>query len=519
MDTSLDVTGDAETPSVSAPDAPATCEANPTVVRARQMDALLAAPGLAVGTGTGAAVTEANAELLRILGRDAADLAAGVAWADLVVAAPDRDAAAVDSLRRDGATVMARELLRPDGTRVPALIAISAWDWEPMRWVAVVVDLSTDERLRHMAGEEAAIVSSLLENAPVGFAFIDRELRFVRVNREIAAMNGHSVQAHEGVPVFDLLPDLRETAEPVLRGVLETGEPLRDVEIVGTTPADPGHVHTWVESFFPLRTANGPIVGVAAIARDETEVRALQEELARTSSTQQSALEQLQTSLLPARLPEVPGYRVAARYLPAAGVVGLGGDWYDLVETDGRLVAIVGDVVGHGIEAIGLMAQSSGATRAYASEGHDPGQVLDQLNTLLCRTGMEGFATAVLLRLDPATGEVAYSSAGHPHPLLCDAAGEVSVLDRAQGRLLGYAPGADYSCARVVLEPGATLVLFTDGLVERRGEAISEGTARVAAALAASPDDPVDEVADRVIRQCLSGRLADDACLLAIRRL
>ena len=385
--------------------------------------------------------------------------------------------------------------------------------------MAVVVDLSAEERMRHLAGEEAAVVSGLLENAPVGFAFVDRDLRFVRVNRELAAMNGASVEEHEGVPVFDLLPNLRESAEPVLRGVLDTGVPVRDIEIVGTTPADPAREHTWVESFFPLRAANGPIVGVAAIARDETEVRALQDELARTSSTRQSALEQLQTSLLPERLPKIPGYEVAARYLAASGVVGLGGDWYDLIRTDGQFVATVGDVVGHGIDAIGLMAQSSGATRAYASEGHDPAQILDQLNTLLCRTGMEGFATAVLLRLDPASGEVAYASAGHPHPLLCDAQGRVAVLDRAQGRLLGYAPGADYTCARVVLEPGATMVLYTDGLVERRGEAISEGTARLADALAAARDDTLDRVADGIIRRCLTGRLTDDACLLAIRRL
>ncbi len=332
-------------------------------------------------------------------------------------------------------------------------------------------------------------------------------------------MNGATVEEHEGKHVFDLLPDLRGAAEPVLRRVLETGEPVRDVEIVGTTPADPGREHTWVESFFPLRWANGPIVGVAAIARDETEVRALQDELARTSSTQQSALEQLQTSLLPERLPQVAGYQVAARYLPASGVVGLGGDWYDLIETDGHVVATVGDVVGHGIDAIGLMAQSSGATRAYASEGHDPAQVLRQLNTLLCRVGMEGFATAVLLRLDPGSGEVVYASAGHPHPLLCDASGQVTVLGNAQGRLLGYAPDVDYPCATVVLEPGATVVLFTDGLVERRGESISEGIARLAEALAEAPDDALDGVADRIIGHCLTGQLTDDACLLAIRRI
>lgn len=172
-------------------------------------------------------------------------------------------------------------------------------------------------------------------------------------------MNGFSVAAHEGRAVFDLLPDLREMAEPLLRQVLEAGEPLRDVEIVGTTPADPGRVHTWLESFFPVRAPQGPTIGVAAVARDVTAVRHLKQELNVTLARQRQVLQELQTSVLP-ELPEVPGTDLAARYLGASREVQLGGDWFDVVPApDGCLVLAIGDVVGHGPAADGLVNQHS----------------------------------------------------------------------------------------------------------------------------------------------------------------
>lgn len=492
----------------------------PQLERGRQMEALLSSPGLGVGTGRGSHVLEANDELLRILGRDAGELRAGLSWTQVTSVEPDRGVALVEQIRADGGAVIGTEVRRPDGTTVPILANLAATSWDPFSWVVVVVDLSAEERFRHLASQDAAIVSALLEEAPVGFSFISPDLRFVRVNREVAAMNGHSVQAHEGAGVFDLLPDLRSSAEPILRGVLETGAPVRDVEIVGTTPADPGRVHTWVESFFPVRSGDGPIVGVAAIVRDETKLRALQDELARTSRSQQWALEELQTTLLPERLVEVPGYALAARYLPASGDVGLGGDWFDVIDTEaGTVVATVGDVVGHGIEALGLMAQASAASRAYTSEGHRPGQALAQLNRLLCRSHLDGLASAVIVSLDVATGAVEYARAGHPYPLLGRADGTASILTGARGRLLGIVPDGSYDAASVVLEPGSTLLLYTDGLVERRTESMGAGIDRLAGLLAAGAGADLETLLDQVVEACLEGqRRDDDVCVVAIRR-
>ena len=488
--------------------------------RAEQMTALLGSSAVGVATGTVDHVDEANDEMLRILGRDREDLARGISW--MGVGRPsdaERDAKAFDHLRRDGSTVVVKELVRPDGTGVPTLAVLAATGRGPLRWVAVVVDLSGDERLKHLAWSEAAIVSTLLEDAPLGFAFIGQDLRFVRVNRELAAMNGFTVAEHDGAPVFDLLPELREAAEPLLRSVLDGGEPVRDAEIVGTTPAEPGVTRTWLESFFPVRTADGPVLGVAAIARDVTRVRALQQELAATSLRLSQALHEMQETLQPAELPGTDGYAVAFRHLPADAEVGLGGDWYDVVRTtEGHLVASIGDVVGHGVEAIGDMARASSALRAYVSEGHSPDRALGHLDTLLGSHGTT-MATAAVMRLDPRTGVVRFARAGHPYPLVVGTDGSVRTVDAASGPMLGALSGAVYTTTEVVLEPGETVVLHTDGLVERRGESPAASTARLVGALSEGAGRDVEELADLVLDRCLlPGFRRDDACLLLVRR-
>jgi PAS domain S-box-containing protein len=400
------------------------------------------------------------------------------------------------------------------------LAAVAAVGWEPYRWVSVVIDLSREERLRQLVHSEGAIVSTLLEDAPIGFALLDPELRFLRVNRELAAMNGFSVAEHEGTAVFDLLPGLRDSAEPLLRKVLETGEPLRDVEIVGHTPADPGVTHTWLESFFPVHVPHGPNVGVAAIARDVTELRGLERKLADTLRRQGEALHQLQTSLLPA-VPEVTGVELSARYLAAADEIRLGGDWFDVVHApDGRLVVSVGDVVGHGLTAVGLMARASAAMRAYISDGHPPGEVLARLNRLLHDPYSAGMASAVVMFVDLSTGALEYASAGHPFALLCGPQGTVDVLDRAQGSMLGGDPDAGYGTGTTTLAPGDSLLLYSDGLIERRGEDLDDGLARLVGCLSGEiRTRTAAGLVHDAVDVCLAGQdLSDDVCVLALTR-
>ncbi|MEX5718399.1 PP2C family protein-serine/threonine phosphatase [Geodermatophilus maliterrae] len=490
------------------------------VRQARGLQALFDGDAVGMAAGTGEVIEQANDELLRILGLGRADLDGGIRWP--AITPPDqteRDAGAVDAVRRSGSILFQKDFLRPDGSRVPVLAAVAALRWDPYEWVAVVIDLSRQERLRHLAQSEAAIVSTLLRDAPIGFALIDLEMRFVRINQELAAMNGLSVAEHEGRPVFDVVPDLRADAEPLLRRVLDTGEPLRDVEIVGATPADPGTARTWIESFFPVRTAGGPTIGVAAVARDVTEVRRLEQELRATLGRQRQVLQDLQNSLLPP-LPTIPGLDLAARYLGASQEIRLGGDWFDVFHApDGRLVLAIGDVVGHGPTAVGLMARLSGAMRAHVADGRSPGQVLACLNQLLIGSLAPAMATASVLHLDLTTGVVEYAAAGHPYGLLQTPEGPVTLLNGAQGRALGATADSTYPVGRTTLEVGGTLLLYTDGLVERRGEDLDQGVDRLVAVVAHGRAGG----AARLVRDVIEGSHTaverdDDVCVLAAVR-
>jgi len=230
--------------------------------------------------------------------------------------------------------------------------------------------------------------------------------------------------------------------------------------------------------------------------------------------------ETLQRAVLPSRLPDVPGAEVAARYLPASAGVEVGGDWYDAFDLrDGRVGIVVGDVAGHGLRAAAVMGQLRNALRAYAVDGDDPHVVVDRLGRLLQEERDAPFATAIYGVYDPATGDLVLSNAGHPAPLLVTRRG-VAPLGEATAPPLGVSaspPGPD---VRVRLEPDDLLVLYTDGLVERRTEHLDAGVARLVRCLAAQrPDLPGAAVCDTVVRDVLRGAVQeDDVCVLALRR-
>nr|WP_297429570.1 SpoIIE family protein phosphatase [uncultured Actinotalea sp.] len=484
------------------------------------MAALWRARGVGIVLGEGEAVLRCNPEFGLMCGRSDEDGTA-TTWRELLPADRHGDDLMLfqQLLTVDSATVVT-ELALPDGARRPVLVAAAVVDPGGPRWIAVVLDLSRDEQLRRMAETDAAILSTLLEDAPFGFALLSNDLRFLRINRELAAMNGHSVAEHEGRHAFDLLPQLRETAEPILRQVLETGEAVREVEIVGETDAAPGVERVWRESFFPVRAPGRPVVGVAALARDETELRRLQREIEQLSDQRRRALEELQRGLLPTGVPEIEGFEVAARYMSASEEVRLGGDWYDVVAMrDGRLALSIGDAVGHGIPAIGLMSRASGAMQAYVSQQLDPDAMLRNLDQLMGDSASEAVASALVGRLSP-DGLLEYSTAGHPYALLRRPDGSVGRLTDAQGPLLGARRHPRYRSRTAVLEPGGALVLYTDGLIERRDESLSVGMARLADAIASQPPDgTAEDLVSAVLEACLDDRTReDDVCVIAVVR-
>ena len=221
--------------------------------------------------------------------------------------------------------------------------------------------------------------------------------------------------------------------------------------------------------------------------------------------------ETLQRALLPERLPDVPGLRLSAHFEPAAGEVG--GDWYDAVRLDdGEVGLAIGDVAGKGIPAATLMGELRGGLRAGVLDGGEPNAMLRRLDRLAERAGR--MATVLLVLLDPETGALRHSSAGHLPPLLIEPDGAVRFLPGgAAPPLLAFDPSVPPGTA--TLAPGASLLLYTDGLVERRTEPIDESLARLAAAAAGFTGDLPGLVAAMVPPE---GVLRDDIAVLAVQR-
>jgi serine phosphatase RsbU (regulator of sigma subunit) len=190
---------------------------------------------------------------------------------------------------------------------------------------------------------------------------------------------------------------------------------------------------------------------------------------ARISQREREAVVALQRSLLPARLPTIPGLDFAARYIPGDGGA-VGGDWYDVFAVpSGRVWIVIGDVVGRGLRAAVVMGRLRSALRAYAIDGGEPSDVLTRLNRKLRHFEPGEMATALVACFDPALDALHLSLAGHPAPVLALPDAPPRQLDVAVDAPLGMASDAPRRTHRVPTPPGSVLCLFTDGLVERRG--------------------------------------------------
>jgi PAS domain S-box-containing protein len=238
---------------------------------------------------------------------------------------------------------------------------------------------------------------------------------------------------------------------------------------------------------------------------------------ARVYEREHRIAETLQRSLLPDRLPDLPGLEVAARYLPAASEAEVGGDWYDVIPIAGGAVGLVmGDVAGKGLAGASMVGRLRSALRAYALEGHDGGRVVERLNRLLWTEAEESqMATMLYLIVDPAASTVRWVNAGHPPPLLMTRGGP-RFLEGNASVPLGVLPFPTYEEVTSRLEPGDGLVLYTDGLVERPGEHLDRGLEQLAAAVRDAPDNPQGLLDHLLATLVPAGGAADDVALLTL---
>jgi sigma-B regulation protein RsbU (phosphoserine phosphatase) len=223
----------------------------------------------------------------------------------------------------------------------------------------------------------------------------------------------------------------------------------------------------------------------------------------------------LQRSLVPAALPAVAGAELAARYIPGEGRVG--GDWYDVFTLpSGELCVVMGDVAGSGLKAAVIMGRIRSALRAYALETTDPGEVLDRLDRKMQHFEDDVMATVLYAVIDPSLEEMRVCLAGHFPPVIACPGQPAELAEVAPGLVIGVAPGVRRPVTTVPIPPGALVCFYTDGLIERVGEPIDDGLARLCRAVRAEPA----EAACAAVMQALVGADAprDDIALLILRR-
>lgn len=228
----------------------------------------------------------------------------------------------------------------------------------------------------------------------------------------------------------------------------------------------------------------------------------------------------LQRSLLPARLPHATGADFAARYQAGAEDLEVGGDWYDVLDLPtGRIGLVLGDVVGRGLRAAAAMGQLRSAVGALAQVTPGPGSLLEELESFAARTDGAEFATVAFAVLDPVTGLLRYACAAHPPPLVVGADGVARYLEDGRSTPLCGIGGESRREAALRLPPGATVILYSDGLVERRGESLDDGLERLRRAAERNAGLGLAALGDALL-EGMTGeeRIDDDVALLLARR-
>jgi PAS domain S-box-containing protein len=478
-----------------------------------------------------------------------------------------------------------------------------------------------------LESSDTALLETLVLEAPVAFAFYDPDLRYRRINRMLADINGVPMADHIGRRPSEVLPEeLGRAVEARLREVLDSGRVVVDDDFVAHSPTT-GVLSYYESKWFPAPGPDGSFIGVAVLISDVTDRRrnedALRRSTERTSRLQRAtaalavaltvddvrrvitrtardvagaetaeillvedpddlaatgadgnprvavrdllvagrrigvlrlrlaeppgpedeaflgalagqcsiALERarlyereratavaLQRSLLPDRLPDVPGVELAARFRAGSAEADVGGDWYDVFTLpDGRVVLVVGDVMGKGVVAAAGMGRLRSALRALAHANPLPEAVLQGLDRVFTATeGADQIATLVYLLVNPVARRAAVGGAGHL-PLVLRRAGQPpELVDAGSGSTpLGWPePRAQRT---LELGPGDVLIGLTDGLVERRGADLDEGLAEVLAQVE-QEDGSLDALAERISTALLDDAVGrDDATLLAVR--
>ena len=441
------------------------------------------------------------------VGRDTV-LEARVAMSGALVRAHER----VSQLESDRA-VFAQAQAEYDARRTASLASV-ALRLGSVRSVAEIPDLLMSEGL------------SVLGAAGVSIAMVDES----RLTADLVISSGFgpdAARSYASLPLDDALPTTytartgklvlvsdTESDDLVFPAFREVGRqvgvraaaalPLQVGErLIGALTCTWSEPHEFDQSGLEVMQA---LASQVAQAADRT--RLMEREREHSTALQRSLLSDP---------PPVEQCQVQVRYLPAAEAMQVGGDWYDVFpQADGATMLVIGDVVGHDTAAAAAMGQVRGLMRGVAWTGGGPAEVLRRVDEAVDGLALGVTATVIAARLE-RDAVLCWSSAGHPPPMLIDAAGAVSELAAPSADLLlGVDAGTMRSQQELGLLPGMTLLLYTDGLVERRGEGLSEGLERLRTTLGQLAHLPLEELCDALLERLRPGS-EDDIALLAVR--
>jgi signal transduction histidine kinase/DNA-binding response OmpR family regulator len=410
----------------------------------------------------------------------------------------------------------------------------------------LITGLRSDPRTRDVpiivlsarAGEESAVegLSAGADDYLVK-PFSTRELTArVRANLELGQLRRRTVSRLRGLvdaaAALNAVPTTAEVLEVAARHVLAMtsagrvvlttpeGRAERDGGAAGSAPPDlilplPA---TSGPPLGELRVWSGPGIPVEPVVLTQlARLVGLRLANARLYETEHRIASTLQHSLMPQSLPRVPGAIVAGRYAPGSSEALVGGDWYDVIAgPDGKLILVIGDVVGKGVQAAAGMGQLRNALRAYLLEGFDCGAALTRLNRLVDTLGRRQFATVLCVGFDPRTRLMTFSSAGHPSPVLIPPGAHGTFLyDAALGPPIGALGAVTYPTRETELTAGTRLLLYTDGLIEDRRQGIDSGLAELTADVA-EPTGHIDDLLDALLAKAARQTRRDDIALVAL---
>lgn len=393
--------------------------------------------------------------------------------------------------------------------------------------------------------------AQVFHGLPTPCVVLDPSLLILDCNDAFLTVTGRCREELLARELFEAFPDLdpsgsgQDHVRRTLEQAMHTSRPAllgaQRYDISPTGDLDDRQVRYWSTTAVPLA---GPDGAVAAVVYNVHDVTSLAEgattrdgqprvrELFRAAVevTEQARLfddavvaeRQLglavQDAMLPARLPRSLADRVAVRYRPASGVLHVGGDWYDATQLDDHRFAVaVGDVVGHGLGAAVLMGQLRAALNALTLADLGPAEALAALDRFARQDREATATTAVKIIIDLQQRTLTYSSAGHPPAILVHADSTFEFLDRAPGGALALpVDPTPRPTGRAAFEPGARLVLYTDGLIERRDEDLGDSMHRLARRLGRSADQPLEDVADCLLEEQAADQ-GDDIALLLVQ--